>query len=208
MPNGLVAGRGLVRGQPGLQASRGLVQGVFERALQGQVPLGLAKLAQLVGHRVCQDHPQPGGKFRLRLSPEFVQILVGLQQRLLYQVRRVEFALEPGVQVETGQQVQVFAEALQGPGAALSVLGHTSPYSKRQKSRADEPREIWKCERRGIGWRTVGYRIITAAGGSCKQPADGPPNSLWVCVRRIELAELAHREFHRRYVLAVRLYRR
>src|SRR5262249_41982781 len=101
--------------------------------------LGLAKPAQLVGHGMGQDGPQPARQFLLGLSPKLVQVLMSLQQRLLYQVRGADLALEPRIHLEASQQVEIRAEALQLPPSGLGFVRHTTLYRYRQRSRADGP---------------------------------------------------------------------
>jgi len=68
----------------------------------------------------------PGDQFRHAAPVEGVEALVGPQQGLLHDVRRVELAPQPRVQLQPGQQVQVFAVALQGPTPVLPIIDHRS----------------------------------------------------------------------------------
>jgi hypothetical protein len=92
--------------------------------LQGHFQLGVltAELANGVGQHVGQDGPQPGDELAFALPAKLVTLLVGLEQRLLDQVRRIELPLKTRVQLRPGQEAQVLAVLLQRP--ILHLLSH------------------------------------------------------------------------------------
>ena len=66
-------------------------------------------LADGVGERMSQDLAQPafGLGFALPVKSAVDLRLVGLQECLLNEVRRVEFRLQPAIKLETSQQMKV-----------------------------------------------------------------------------------------------------
>src|SRR5262249_28531876 len=127
----LLAGRRLLRRQPGLQMSGGLFQRGFQRALV--TFLATAELAQRVGQVPHQDFPQPAEELRVGLSAELAQGLMRLQQRLLHHVRRVESFPQPRIQLQRSQQVQILTMLIQRPRAGAGFPSHEQvAYDKRR----------------------------------------------------------------------------
>ena len=91
------------------------------RALQEQVerllPLEVASLAavvlDLVGQRPGQDSPEPGDQLGLALAREASELAVGLEERLLHQVRRLELDPQCDADQRAGHQPQIVAIQLQ-----------------------------------------------------------------------------------------------
>ena len=92
------------------------------RALQEQVerllPLEVAPLAavvlDLVGQRAGQDAPQPGDELDARSRPaKSGEFAVGLEERLLDQVRRLELDPQGDADQRPGDQSQIVAIKLQ-----------------------------------------------------------------------------------------------
>jgi hypothetical protein len=52
-----------------------------------------------------QDLPEPRGGFAFGLTSELVPAADRLDQRLLDDVRRLDFRLEPAIELQRGQQV-------------------------------------------------------------------------------------------------------
>jgi len=85
-----------------------------------------------------------GGKAAKRgLSHELVPVLVRLQQRRLHHVGGVEFGPQPAVNLEPGEQPQVFRVPFQRPG--VGVRGHrVSSPATRCRAAADAARRVKK----------------------------------------------------------------
>jgi hypothetical protein len=66
-----------------------------------------------IGHIAGQDLPQPDDQLRLGLSLKLIESLVGLDQGLLHQVRRVRLLLQGAVDPHAGQEPHVVAVAFQ-----------------------------------------------------------------------------------------------
>ena len=116
-----LAGRRLIGGQPRLDAGRRGVHGLFQRRLHVQLAL---VLAGGVDQRVGQDAAQPAGLFGLGAAAELAAVLVGLDQRLLDHVRRIELAAQPRVELQPGQQVEVVAVVLHRTIQAAGLVLH------------------------------------------------------------------------------------
>src|SRR5262249_39309090 len=69
---------------------------------------------------------EPGGALGVGLAAELVLVLVRLEQGLLHDVAGVHQSLELRVELEPGEQPEVFAETLQRPAGAV-VAGHADP---------------------------------------------------------------------------------
>jgi hypothetical protein len=87
----------------------------FQRLLAGHVPLVPAEVTHGVDQVPRQDLPQPGRPFAVVVPAKLVTCLVRLEQRLLDDVRGIELAPQPRVQVQPRQQVQVGAKFAPGP---------------------------------------------------------------------------------------------
>ena len=67
--------------------------GYFQRAFAADIPFFTSVIAHLVHQRAGQDLAQPGSSLGITLTLKMVHRLVGLQQRLLDKIGRIEFAL-------------------------------------------------------------------------------------------------------------------
>src|SRR5207253_700646 len=79
---------------------------------------------------------QPGHLLALAAAAELLLGLVGLGQRLLHHVGRVELAPQTRVELEPGQQVQVVAVLFRGPGGDREGLGHALRLSRKTTTAA------------------------------------------------------------------------
>ena len=117
----LLAGRRLVGGRFG-HARRSAVGRVAEGHLAAGRPLGRAAVAaHEVGRVVGQNLPQPGQPLLLAVPVEPVEIAVGLQHRLLHQVRGVDLPPQPGFDLRSGDKAQIRTAQGEEPVAALGV---------------------------------------------------------------------------------------
>ena len=80
-----------------------------------------------IGQVPGQDRAQPGGELRLRSAPKLPPVLVGLQERLLDQVRRVELGPQPRVELDPRQEQEIVAVAFQGTTLVPTLAGHRCP---------------------------------------------------------------------------------
>src|SRR6266496_4418561 len=109
---------------------RGLVQLRRQLLLEPHVaPLGAEVVAHEVGDLRGENLPKPGGELRLGAAVKAWEVTMGLQESLLNDVGRVEFALKPPADLDAGQQAQVIAVQLeQAPqcrlAAGLGVQDH------------------------------------------------------------------------------------
>ena len=99
-------GRRLIGGQPMGQPRRRFFDSRLQRLLASHVALIPAKGSQGVAQVIRQRPSQPGRQGFV-VALELVLLDVGLQQRLLHDIRRVEFALCPAVELQPGQEKQV-----------------------------------------------------------------------------------------------------
>src|SRR5262249_31740609 len=81
--------------------------------LASHVAPSAAEVAQGVGEVARQHLAQPGPQGLRALAPEGGEVLVRLQQRLLHDVRWVEFGLQARVEPGPRQQAKGIAEALE-----------------------------------------------------------------------------------------------
>lgn len=105
MANDALAWGRLIGRQDCFQAFRRL----FDARGQGtlaQAGFG-CELADRVGERVGKDRSQPGDLFRIGRAAELVTVLMGLQQRLLDEVRRIELGLNLVYELLASQEQQV-----------------------------------------------------------------------------------------------------
>ena len=93
---------------PGMLWRRAAGTQLVTSVLNPRVPRDL-ELANAVGQRIGQDHPQPRDSLGLRRTSKLVTVLMGLQERLLHQVRRIELALKSIGKLKPGQEAQVAA---------------------------------------------------------------------------------------------------
>ena len=83
---------------------------IVQRLLAPDHPrAGRLEPADQVGQVPRQDPAQPGDQLGLGFALELVEVLVGLQERLLDQVGGICLALERGVDAGAGQESQVVA---------------------------------------------------------------------------------------------------
>jgi hypothetical protein len=125
LPDGRLAGGGVIGRQPLLQAAGGLVQ----RPLQVEVAPLAGEAADRAGQGVEEDLPQPGRPLSFGAAAELVLRLVRLEQRLLDDVGGVQLGLHLRPQLHPGQQVQVLPIALQGSTRLLGFAGHDLSFS-------------------------------------------------------------------------------
>src|SRR5262249_4640207 len=132
VPQESLARREVLGGEPGFQSQRGLLN---------RPDRLLAQLAAGIAHLVGEDRPQPGGPLGVGCAPELVAVLMGLQERLLDQVRGVELAPQARTDLHAGQQVQVLAKLLQWPPRLPGWLGHfpNPPRSRRRNTEKRAP---------------------------------------------------------------------
>jgi hypothetical protein len=102
------------------------VQGRCQRLLQGHVAAGGAVLAEHVGQGVRQDLPQPAGSLDVGRTAALGLVLVGLQQRLLDHVTRVQLGPQPWAEMQPGQQAEVIAVVFQPGTVGRGVVGHAA----------------------------------------------------------------------------------
>ena len=102
----LTGGR-LIGCQPRFEAGRRLLQIGFYRPFTAYITLLTPQVADCTGQLIGQDLPQPGGHFGVGLSAELVDAADRLQQGLLDNVRGVHLGLEPPIELEPGQEMQV-----------------------------------------------------------------------------------------------------
>ena len=84
---------GEISSQTLFQLQRRCVEGIFQRALTPDIPFFTPEIAHLVQQRAGENLPQPGSPLGIILTLKMVHRLVGLQQRLLDKIGRIEFAL-------------------------------------------------------------------------------------------------------------------
>lgn len=99
--------------QPLRQAQRGLIQQALKRPLAADVALGSTKVAVCVGEVTRQNPPQPDHQLTRCSSAKLGGVAMGLQERLLDQVRPVELPLQKGTQLSSCEQQKVIAESVQ-----------------------------------------------------------------------------------------------
>ena len=75
------------------------MNGRFQRLLPRDVALGPAVMPQGVLQVVGQDLAEPRCSFGVRITTKLLSFGVGIQQRLLDQIRRVHLLLKPRVKV-------------------------------------------------------------------------------------------------------------
>jgi len=127
LSDGLLA-RGRLRcSEPGSYARRGRFDGCLQRAFPIRITRSSAELADLVSQVVCQNLPQPCGSERIVAIRKLGQGLVGFQQGLLDHAGQIDLPLQLGIELESGQQAQVVAEAFQFLVRAARFLGHCQP---------------------------------------------------------------------------------
>ena len=174
-----LAGRRLVGGQPRLDAGRRGVHALFQRRLHVQLAL---VLASGVDQRVGQDAAQPAGLFGLGAAAELAAVLVGLDQRLLHHVRRVELAAQPRVELEPREQVEVVAVVLHRTIQAAGRRLHNG-LMEEETGANREPTARVAGFPGGAGPQTPGrslsrtVRSCQSAGGRRKRRAGGVPGS-------------------------------
>ena len=95
--------------------------GVGARLFAADVAGGGAVAADEVGHVAGHDLPQPGDELGLVAPLKCGEALMGLQQRLLHQVRRISLAAKRPLPASPGQQPQVVAVTGEEAVKRLSV---------------------------------------------------------------------------------------
>src|SRR5205085_10911261 len=98
--------------------------------------------------------PQPAGQLGVRAAPELLELLVRLQEGFLDHVGGIELPLQARVQMQTGQQPQVRAEALQVPCLAGGFVAHLIPYFTRCDRRRNLSRQA-KIFSTLANWKSV-----------------------------------------------------
>ena len=131
------AGRRLFGGEPGVQPRRGFVDGLFDGDLNGDLAL---VFAGHVDEAVGEDAPQPCGLFGGRAAAKLLAVLVGLDERLLHDVGRIEFAAQPRVELEAGQQMQVIPVVFQLWDRGSGLVRHNSYLGLRRMGPMLRPR--------------------------------------------------------------------
>ena len=108
------------------QTGRRLFQFRFERLFALQVAGSGLKGADDARQRVRQDGSQPTKPFRFGFTPKLRTAGMRLEDRLLYDVRGVQFPVESGLQMEPGEDAKVvaitFQRTLIGVGCAVHVF--------------------------------------------------------------------------------------
>ena len=111
-PARLLAGGADRRGQGLLNREAGAIEKVFQRLLALVVAHLAAVVLDLVGQAPHQDPPQPGNQLGLASPCELGELAVGLQERFLNQVRRLELDPQSAADQRAGHQPQVVAVKL------------------------------------------------------------------------------------------------
>jgi hypothetical protein len=137
-PQGVVAGTGLLGGQQGLQLGRRLFRRRLERP--GAIALLAAELADGVDQGAGQDGAEPGPHLLVAVASELVESLMGPQQRLLDDVRRIQLRLQPGIELQSRQQPQVLPVVLQREGGVTDAASHAALPTHRGARRAKDSR--------------------------------------------------------------------
>src|SRR5262245_5060957 len=98
----------LFRGQPRPRASRGGFQSGFERSNSCDIALLPPQSTDEIGQVPGEDRPQPCRSLGVVSTAELVTLLIGLQQRLLYEIRRINQLVGSIAELHTSQEPQVF----------------------------------------------------------------------------------------------------
>jgi len=82
-----------------------------------------------------QDRAEPGTQLLVGLTTKLLDSLMGLQERLLNDVRRIELQPQPRIELQPRQEAKVFAVVLEWSGGVPGTLSHGAPYLQRRFSR-------------------------------------------------------------------------
>jgi len=117
--DGPLAG-GLMRaGQLGSSATGRWI--VMNRPFQSGVALPRFQVkAAKIGQVVEQNPPQPGQHFILRRAGEFGEVALGLEKRLLNEVRPASLGLQLFIELAVGDQQQILSANIQGAPKRLA----------------------------------------------------------------------------------------
>ena len=120
-PGQLLAGGRI--GGGGLGGSEGVAGGrIAEGDLAADLTLGGASIVtNEIGHVMGQDLSQPGEPLLFRIPLEAVEIAMGLEHRLLYQVRGIDLCPQPTLDLRPGGEAKIAAAQLEESIAALGV---------------------------------------------------------------------------------------
>jgi hypothetical protein len=119
---------GLVGGEPAFEPGGRVVEGSFERSNAPEIAFGTSERAGGVGEVTGEEPSEPGEAFALGLSSVVLAILMGIEERLLHDIGRVdpwppsttELSLreKPQVRAEPfGSQVDVWQRIAHGKSA-------------------------------------------------------------------------------------------
>ena len=125
-----LTGAGLLGGQQRHEPGRGLFKGRLQRTHSDP-----RVLAGDLGEFLRQDGPQPALDLATSFTAEASQVLMGLQECLLRDIRRVQLPTQPRIQVQRSQNPQVVAVLLQRARQPLVGVGHNAPISKNAPAR-------------------------------------------------------------------------
>jgi hypothetical protein len=103
--------------------------------LSGDVARTCLELSRCHGQGILQYRTQPRSELCFGVTPELVQFLMGLKQRLLNHVGRVEFPLQARAQEATGTQVKKYAVPFQILGSNSLLPDHIRLFSDRRAFR-------------------------------------------------------------------------
>ena len=102
-------------------------------------------MPHVVGDQRGQNAPQPADQLSLACAAKLAEMAMGLQKRLLHQVRRVGLALQPTTDLQSRQQRQIAPVAGQqfAQCGSISGLGQRQQFDRLGGSdRAHERRKI------------------------------------------------------------------
>ncbi len=112
----VLAGRGLLAGQPVAEPGRRLFHLLFKRSFAGDVALLPALRAEGIGHVTCQDSAKPRRVLLTRRAPKLVALLESLHERLLHDVGGIDAAGRARSELDPRQKPQVIAKPLETTG--------------------------------------------------------------------------------------------